>query len=53
MIECRELPTYPAGAKYKVQPKAWFSEDVMLEWVEEILAPYVATAPPELCPFCI
>ena len=40
-IERRELVTYPAGAVYKVQPKAWFSEDIMLEWVEEVLAPYV------------
>jgi hypothetical protein len=29
-IERRELVTYPAGAVYKVQPKAWFSEDIML-----------------------
>ena len=50
MIERRELPTYPAGAKDKVQPKAWFSEDIMLEWVTEILAPYVATAPPGVVP---
>ena len=35
---------------YKVQPKAWFSEDIMLEWVEEVLAPYVATAPPGVVP---
>jgi len=38
-----ELPIYPAGAKYKCQPKAWFSEDIMLEWVAEILTPYVTT----------
>jgi len=49
-IERRELPTYPAGAKYKVQEKAWFSHDIMLEWVTEILAPYVATAPPGVVP---
>ena len=50
MIECRELPTYPAGAKYKVQPKAWFSNDIMLEWVEEILPLYVPTPPPGVVP---
>ena len=49
-IERRELATYPAGAVYKVQPKAWFSEDIMLEWVEEVLAPYVATPPPGIMP---
>ena len=35
---------------YKVQPKAWFSEEIMLERVEEVLAPYVATAPPGVVP---
>jgi hypothetical protein len=51
-IERREPATYPAGAVYKVQPKAWFSEDIMLEWVEEVLAPYVATpSPQESCPY--
>ena len=35
---------------YKVQPKAWFSEDIMLEWIEEVLTPYVATAPPGIVP---
>jgi hypothetical protein len=49
-IERRELVTYPAGAVYKVQPKAWFSEDIMLEWVEEVLAPYVVTSPPGIVP---
>ena len=50
MIECRELATYPAGAVYKCQPKAWFSEDIMLEWVSDVLVPYVATAPPGIVP---
>ena len=49
-IERRELPTYPADAIYKCQPKAWFSEDIMLEWVDDVLAPYVATAPPGIVP---
>ena len=49
-IERRELGTYPEGAKYKCQPKAWFTEDIMLEWVQEVLAPYVATAPPGIVP---
>jgi hypothetical protein len=29
-IERRELATYPAGVVYKVQPKAWFSEDIII-----------------------
>ena len=49
-IERRELPTYPADAIYKCQPKAWFSEDIMMEWVDDVLAPYVATAPPGIIP---
>jgi hypothetical protein len=35
---------------YKVQPKAWFSEDIMLEWIHEVLAPHVVTAPPGIVP---
>ena len=35
---------------YKCQDKAWFSEDIMLEWVSDVLAPYVATAPPGIVP---
>ena len=49
-IERRELSTYPEGAVYKCQPKAWFTEEIMLEWVHEVLAPYVATAPPGIVP---
>jgi hypothetical protein len=50
IIERRELPTFPADAIYKVQPKAWFLEDIMLEWIIEVLAPHVATAPPGIVP---
>ena len=49
-IERREVGTYPDGAVYKVQEKAWFTEEIMLEWVQEVLAPYVATAPPGIVP---
>ena len=49
-IKRRKLETYPAGAVYKCQAKAWFSEDIMLEWVSDVLAPYVATAPPGVVP---
>ncbi|KAL3805730.1 hypothetical protein ACHAW5_010933 [Stephanodiscus triporus] len=45
-IERHELPTYLEGTFYKCQPKAWFSEDIMLEWVQEVLAPYIARPPP-------
>ena len=49
-IDRRELPQHPSGAVYTVQNKAWFNEDVMLHWVEHILAPYVATAPVTIIP---
>jgi len=49
-IERRELHTFPTGTGaiyiYKYQPKAWFSASIMLKWVVEYLAAYVATAPP-------
>ena len=49
-IKRRKLATYPAGAVYKCKPKAWFSEDIMLEIVNNVLAPYIATAPPGIVP---
>ena len=50
-IERLKVATYPAGAVYKVQPKASFSKDIMLEWVEEVFAPYITTTPQESCPY--
>ena len=49
-IASRELPTLPAGLIYRVQEKAWFSEDIMLEWIEDVLKPYVANVPPGIVP---
>ncbi len=49
-IASRELPTLPAGLIYRVQGKAWFSEDIMLEWIEDVLKPYVANIPPGIVP---
>jgi hypothetical protein len=50
IIERSELPTFPVDAIYKVQPKVWFLEGIMLEWINEVLAPHVATAPPGIVP---
>jgi hypothetical protein len=44
-IHRQELPKYPQGNVYTVQEKAWFGEEVMLEWVDTVLAPYAAKAP--------
>ena len=43
-IQC-EFGTYPAGAAYTVQEKAWMDEGVMHDWIERVLKPYVETAP--------
>ncbi len=31
-------------------PKAWFDENTMLDWVDKVLKPYVATAPGGIIP---
>jgi len=49
-IDSRELPCHPDGAVYTVQTKAWFDERVMLQWVKQVLAPYVTTAPVGIIP---
>ena len=49
-IATKELPTLPAGLIYRVQEKAWFTEDIMLEWIEVVLKPYVADVPPGIVP---
>ncbi len=48
-----EFTTYPAGHHYCCQEAAWMDEQVMLAWVEEVLAPYVATAPEDIIPLLI
>jgi hypothetical protein len=41
----RGLVNFPTGAHYAVQQNAWMDERVMLLWVNEVLEPYVKTAP--------
>jgi hypothetical protein len=48
-----EFAIYLAGHHYRCQEAAWMDEQVMLAWVEEVLAPYVATAPEEIIPLLI
>ncbi len=45
MIAKKEPPTLPAGLIYHIQEKAWFSEDIMFDWIEVVLKPYVANVP--------
>ncbi len=46
----RESSLYPTTAIYATQEKAWMSEPLMLMWIHECLAPYVATAPEGIIP---
>jgi hypothetical protein len=48
-----EFATYPAGHHYRCQDAAGMDEHVMLAWVEEVLAPYVVTAPDDTVPLLI
>ena len=45
-----EFPEYPEGCVYACQDNAWMDEQVMLQWVEQILKPYVDTAPEDVVP---
>jgi hypothetical protein len=49
-IATREIRDHPQGMKYVIQPKAWFDEATMLDWVDGVLKPYVATAPVGIIP---
>ena len=48
-----ELATYLAGHHYRCQEAAWMDEQVMLTWVEEVLAPYAAMALEDIVPLLI
>ena len=49
-IATREIRDHPQGMKYVMQPKAWFDEATMLDWVNVVLRPYVVTAPVGIIP---
>jgi hypothetical protein len=49
-IAKKEFSTYVQGPLYLCQKKAWMDERCMLEWVEEILMPFVETAPHDIIP---
>ena len=46
-IQSREFPTFPPDIVYGCQDNA------MLEWVETMLTPYVATAPDHIIPLLL
>ena len=37
----REFDSYPTGAVYMVQERAWMNEVCMMEWVQRVLSPYI------------
>ena len=49
IVKCKFLE-YPEGSVYACQDNAWMDEQVMLQWVEQILKPYVDTAPEDVAP---
>ena len=49
----KEIATLPDGAFYRVNEKAWFTETVMLDWVNLVLAPWAAKAPPGIVPILL
>jgi hypothetical protein len=48
-----EFATYPAPHRYCCQDNAWMGKMVMLAWVDNILWPYVETAPDDVIPLLI
>ncbi len=49
-IARREVLTLPTGSIYRLNKKACFNEQIMLDWIEHVLAIYVATAPLGIIP---
>jgi hypothetical protein len=48
-----EFATYPTTHHYRCQDNAWLDERVMMEWVDNVLKPYVANAPDHVIPLLI
>ncbi len=52
-IAQKEFATYLAANNCRCQEAAWMDKQVMLAWVEKVLAPSVATAPEDIIPLLI
>ncbi len=48
-----EFASYPTTNHYRCQENAWMDKAVMVAWVDEVLAPYVATVPEHVVPLLI
>ena len=44
---------YGAHGRYHVHPKAWMDKHVMMLCIDQILEPYLATAPPHVQPILL
>ena len=44
---------YPTTHFYKCQEAAWMDKEVMIAWVNKVLAPFVTTAPDHIVPVLI
>ena len=50
----KEFATFPTSHHYHCcQDAAWMDETVMLAWVDQVLRPYVKTAPEDIVPILI
>jgi len=52
-IATRDLATYPCGCIYGCQSAAWRYEVGMLQWVEQLLKPYVLEASSHVVPLLL
>jgi hypothetical protein len=48
-----EFSSYSTTSRYRCQANAWMDEAVMVAWVDEVLALYVAMAPDNVVPLLI
>ena len=49
----KEFPTFPICCEYFCQENAWMDGVTMLEWVEKVLKPFIATAPKNVVPLIV
>jgi hypothetical protein len=48
-----KFATYPATYRYQCQANVWMDEVCMMVWVNEVVAPYIATAPDDVVPLLV
>jgi hypothetical protein len=48
-----EFATYPATHRYQCQANVWMDELCMIAWINEVLAPYIATALDDVVPLLV